>query len=255
MSYLAACLTVVVAVIAAAAASWVIGRTLSVSARARQHEVGSPVFLQVGVMLSVLLAFVFSETWGQYNTAAESINGECGALHGAAMLAGALPAGQGAPLTRAIATYAGTVVNTEWPMMGRGLESPRAVEEIRGVLQLASHLNVTQPVEVSNQSQILALLTVAHADRETRIFQMTQGLPAAMWTVLVAISLVLIGFVLFAGLERPGHMVLAGAFTGCTVLVLVLMKMLDYPFQGALALGDDDFVKMLRQVSAIAAGG
>jgi len=255
VSYLAACLTVLVSVIAAAAASWIIGRSLSVPARARQHEVGSPVFLQVGVMLSVLLAFVFSETWGQYNTAAEAINGECGALHGAAMLAASLPDGQGAPLTRAIAVYARTVVEEEWPMMGRGAESPKAVEEIRGVLRLASGLDVTAPVAVSNQSQILSLLALAHADRETRIFQMTQGLPAPMWTVLITISLVLIAFVLFAGLERPGHMVLAGAFTGCTVLVLVLMKMLDYPFKGALALGDADFVKTLREVSALAGGG
>jgi len=255
MSYLAACLTVVASVIAAAGASWLIGRSMSVAARARQHEVGSPVFLQVGVMLSVLLAFVFSETWGQYNTAAEAINGECGALHGAAMLASALPTGEGAPLTLAIATYAHTVVDEEWPMMGGRLESSKAVEEIRGVLRLASSLNVTQPVEVSNQSQILTLLTLAHADRETRIFQMTQGLPGAMWTVLIAISLVLIAFVLFAGLERPGHMVLASAFTGCTVLVLVLMKMLDYPFEGALALGDADFVKLLGEVSVLAHGG
>jgi hypothetical protein len=255
VSYFAALAVVLASVIAAAGGSWLVGRFMSVATRARQHEVGNPVFLQVGVMLSVLLAFVFSETWGQYNTAAEAINGECGALHGAAMLASALPAGQGEPVNRAIATYARTVVDTEWPMMAHRQRSVEASEDFRGILQLAANLNVTSPVATSNQSQILSLLALAHADRETRIFQMVQGLPAPMWAVLITISLVLIFFVLFAGLERPGHMVLAVAFTGCTVLVLVLMKMLDYPFEGALALGDADFVKMLGEVSMLVRGG
>jgi hypothetical protein len=206
-------------------------------------------------MLSVLLAFVFSETWSQYNAAAESINGECGALHGAALLADALPVGQGQPVVRAIAVYAATVVDTEWPMMAHRSRSPEAVREFGALMQAAARLNVIGPVEVSNQSEILSLLALAHADRETRTFQMTQGLPAPMWAVLIIISLVLIFFVLLAGLERPGHMVLACAFTGCTVLVLVLMKMLDYPFEGALAIGDADFVQMLREVSVMARGG
>jgi hypothetical protein len=255
MSYLTAFLVVFLSVSAAAAASWLISRTMSVTTRARQHEVGSPVFLQVGVMFSVLLAFVFSETWGEYNTAAQAINGECAALHGAAMLANAMPDRAGHPVTRAIATYATTVIHSEWAMMATRRESGQGVAQFQAILRQAANLNVTRSADAANQSQLLSLLATAHADRETRIFQMNQGLPTPMWAVLIVISLVLILFVLFAGVEKRGHMVLAGAFTGCTILVLVLMKMLDYPFEGALALGNDDFVKLLGRVSVLAAGG
>ncbi len=252
MTLLAAVLTVLAATLAAAAASWLVCRSMSVSQRARHHEVGSPVFLQVGVMLSVLLAFVFSETWSQYNAAAEAINGECGALHGAAMLARALPDHHGEPVERAIAAYAATVVRQEWPMMAARQISHTARADFEGVVQAAVNLVPTRNQDATVQSQILTLLSQAHTERETRTFQMVQGLPAPMWTVIIAISLVLVFFVLFAGLERQGHLVIACAFTGCTAMVLVLIQMLDYPFEGALALGDGDFIKVLNEVSALA---
>jgi uncharacterized membrane protein YidH (DUF202 family) len=254
MTYLAASLVVLASVLTAAAASLLIGRRVSVAARSRYHEIGHPVFLQIGVMLSVLLAFVFSEAWGEYNTAAQSINGECGALHGAAMLAAALPAAQGQPVVRAIADYAQTVVRSEWPAMAGGRESALASGEFRAAMDLAARLELSRPADLGIQNHVLSLLALAHADRETRIFQMTRGLPIPMWTVLILISLVLVLFVLFAGIEPPAHIALTTAFTGCTVLVLVLMRMLDYPFEGALALGDGDFIKTFGLVSALARG-
>ena len=65
--------------------------------------------------------------------------------------------------------------------------------------------------------------------------------------------MVLIISVLLAGVEsRIGHVVFAAGFTGCTVMVLVLVRMLDYPFEGALALANDDFVKVVAQVAVLA---
>jgi hypothetical protein len=244
MTYLVACLVVGLCAAAAALASLIVSRTVPMEMRRRHYEVGSQVFLQIGVMFAVLLAFVFSEVWGQYNTAAQAINGECGALHGAAMLANALPDGKGRPLNQAIATYAGTVIDKEWPLMARRQRSAEAVEDFRIAFDLAARLNPTQPGDAAIKSQVLTLLSLAHAERETRTFQVDLGLPLAMWIVLSLLALFLVSFVLFAS-----------AFTGCTVMVLVLVRMLDFPFEGALSLANTDFVKMLGEVSTMLAGG
>jgi len=119
MNYLVACLIVLGSTAAAAVASFLVCRLAPIETRRRHHEVGSVVFLQVGVMFAVLLAFVFSEVWGEYNTAAQAINGECGALHGASMLANALPGHVGRPVNQAIANYVRTVAEEEWPAMFR----------------------------------------------------------------------------------------------------------------------------------------
>jgi Protein of unknown function (DUF4239) len=251
MSYFAACLIVLLSTLAAAGASFVVARTISLEMRRRHHEVGSPVFQQIGIMFAVLLAFVFSEIWSQYNTAAEAINGECAALHGAAMLADSLAEGRGAPAERAIIDYGAAVVNTEWPAMARRMRSPAAVADFRAIIDQTARLDVNGPTEAAVKSQMLSLLAQAHAFRETRTFQINRALPAPLWFVLITISAVLVWFVLMAGLEGPGHMLFAAAFTFCTVMVLVLVRMLDFPFEGALTLSPADFVKMTNEVSAL----
>jgi hypothetical protein len=254
MTYLAACLVVILCAAGAAAASFVVGRTVAIDTRQRHHEVGFQIFLQLGVMFSVLLAFVFSEVWGEYNTAAQSINAECGALHGAAMLANALPNGAGRPVNRAILVYARTVVDQEWPQMAERRWSGQAAQDFRAALDVAARMQAPGPSEASIKSQVLVLLSQAHAARETRTFQITQCLPTAMWIVLIVLSLFLIGFVLCAGLEAPGRMIFASLFTGGTVMVLVLVRMLDFPFEGAMTLANADFVKTIAEVSSLVAG-
>jgi hypothetical protein len=255
MSYLTASLIVVIAAAAAAFASYIVSRLVSLEARRNHYAVGSQVFLQLGVMFAVLLAFVFSEVWAEYNTADQAINGECGALHGAAMLANALPDAAGKPVNRAIVVYAQTVVNKEWPLMAKRQRSPEAAQDFRVAFDLAARLHSTQPSDVAIQGQIVTLLAQAHGYRETRTFQIRRSLPMAMWLVLSALSMFLIGFVLFAGVEGPGHMIFASAFSGCTVMVLVLVRLLDFPFEGAVALSNGDFVKLLGEVSNMVAGG
>jgi hypothetical protein len=255
MSYFAACLIVIFSTLVAAGASNILRRRLQFETRRRHHDVGNPIFLQLGLLFAVLLAFVYSDVQTGYNAAAEAINGECGALHGAAMLANALPDKKGEPLERAILTYTKAIVVVEWPAMADRHRSSETAEALRAALELASHLDVTRPADVAVQSQILTLLVNAHARRETRIFQMSLGLPPIMWIVLISNALVLIWFVLLAGVESlAGQIMFAGAFTGCTVSILVLVRMLEHPFEGALTLSNDDFAKLLGEVTKLVAG-
>ena len=75
MTYLNASLIVLCAMAAATLASWFAGRLLPVDTRRRHHEVGGNVFSQVGTLIAVVLAFVFSAVWGDYRSAAQAING------------------------------------------------------------------------------------------------------------------------------------------------------------------------------------
>ena len=250
MTYLQAFAVVALSAALAAGAAWTVGRLTPVETRRRRHEVGAQVFCQVGLMISVLLAFVFSEVWGQYRTEALAINGECAALHGAAMLADAMPHGKGRPVNEAIATYARDVIDIEWPMLARRHRSPQAAEDMDMIFRVAAKLHATRPVEVTMQSQILSLLSQAHANREMRTFQIHQGTPPLVWVMLLSISLVLVGFIVFSGAEAPTHVILTALFAASMAIVLVLVRMLDYPFEGAMALPDLDFVKTLGQVSS-----
>jgi hypothetical protein len=113
-------------------------------------------------------------------------------------------------------------------------------------------LSIGQPNDAAIQSQILSLLTQAHAFRETRIFHANQGLPIIIWIVLSFYGLVLVVFVLFAGVQsRIGHLFFTAVFSASVVLVFVLVRMLDYPFEGALTLSNEDFVRTIGHVSSL----
>lgn len=70
MSYLVAVAIVVASALLGAGAPLLVRRRVSLEALRSHHEVGSYVFLQMGVVFAVLLAFVFSEVWIEHNSAA-----------------------------------------------------------------------------------------------------------------------------------------------------------------------------------------
>lgn len=59
-------------------------------------------------------------------------------------------------------------------------------------------------------------------------------------------------FVLFAGVEsRIGHLLFTSVFASSVVLLLILIRMLEYPFEGALALGNSNFVKTIERITRL----
>lgn len=255
MSYLAAALVVLLSASAAGFASYLVSRFVGLEIRRRYHDVGSVVFLQLGVIYAVLLAFVFSEVWGEYNAANQAISAECAGLHGSAVLARALSDGAGGPFERTVATYLHAVIGAEWPLMAqRRQASGEASEDMQAALDAAATVQTPMPRDAAIRDQVLSLLAGAHAQRETRLFQMTQGLPPMLWALLILYTGLLACFVLFASVESPAsHVLVASVFAGCTVLILVVIRMLDYPFEGALALQPTDFHGTLEKLSRLVA--
>jgi hypothetical protein len=118
MSYAAAVLTILIAGLAAVFAPILIQRRIEIDLRRPHHDVGSVVFLQLGVVFAVL-AFIFSEAWGQYNEAAQSIDLEVSAMHGVGMVAAKLRPAQASTILAAERAYLEAVAHKEWPVMAR----------------------------------------------------------------------------------------------------------------------------------------
>ena len=96
MSYLAAFAIILTAGVVAALATSLNQRHVDIELLRRNHDVGSVVFLQLGTVFAVFLAFAFSEVWSAYNETQLAIDQAVAAMHGAAMIAPTLsppPAG------------------------------------------------------------------------------------------------------------------------------------------------------------------
>jgi Protein of unknown function (DUF4239) len=171
------------------------------------------------------------------------------------MLANDLSDGEGKAFEQAILDYSRIVVSAEWEALSHRQPSVDAQNAFQKIVLAAGRLNPTRSTDSAIQSQLLSLISQAHAFRETRLFQANQGLPITNWVVLSFYSLLLVAFVLFAGIEsRVAHLFFTATFSTSVILVLIVVRMLDYPFEGALTLSNADFIKTIGLVSALVGG-
>src|SRR5215831_2600175 len=206
----------------------------------RYHEVGYAVFLQLGVIFAVLLAFVFNNVWSEYNVASQAVDSECGSLHGIAIL-------------NDLHAYLTTILDREWPDMQRRHESRAADARFQSLWQTVERVD-TDPADNQIRGQLLNLVATAHQSRETRLFQMTQSVPGLVWSVLIAFASALIGCMLvFAAEASLSKAVLVGVFTSALTLALLTVQILDFPFESALQLSSRDFSNTLEKVDRLIA--
>lgn len=254
MSLPVAILVVLFCTLVAGGVSYVVHHKVHFEVRRRHHEMGTTIFLQLGVIFAVLLAFVFSEVWSQYNSAGDSIQMECSALQGAAVLASALPPELGRPILDAELSYINGVIQDEWPQMfsSRG-EDLAVASKLTQLIRYAAQMKTEDPSVLGTRQQLVAALEEANSQRSERIFQIGSGVPSLLWCVLIGFGAVLAAFVTMAGVENKGALIsFSMTFAAAVAAILVLIHLLDYPFEGALALSPQPFLIALQKVAHIA---
>ncbi len=211
------------------------------------------VFLQLGVLFAVLLAFVFSEAYSEYGEAQQAIDLECAALHAASMIESTLPAPEAQAMLRLEAAYVRDVIEDDWgEMRDHHRGSRKAVQTLTELVQMAARLPLADAGDAPVKAQLLEVLSTAHAEREVRLYQAQNGLPTILWVVLIGFGLVLMVFVAFSSVERYIWLTLFGlTFAVCVSAILALVGLLNYPFQGALALTPSDFAERLTDIMAL----
>jgi hypothetical protein len=254
MSYAAALAIILAASLAAAAATILAQRRVDLDLRRRSHDVGSVVFLQLGTVFAVFLAFAFSQVWSEYNETQIAIDQEVSALHGAAIIASTLPPPADTAILSAQRAYIESVVGQEWPVMAaRRAADPGTSGKFVALLREAVNLRLTDPDDRDKKSSILALLAEAHVHRETRLYEAGAGAPAALWSVLIAFTIMMTLFVSLSQIQSERVAVaISACFAAGLVSILVIARLLDYPFEGATALGPADFVALIGKISDLA---
>jgi hypothetical protein len=251
MTYAAAISIILISGIVAAFITGLLHRLIEFDLRRHHHDVGSVVFLQLGVVFAVLLAFVCNEVWSEYNEAEQAVDLEISAMHGVAMIAATLEPAQAKTILAAQEAYLESVVHREWPMIAQNragnLETRHKFEVL---LQDAARLRPTESDQQDTKAEILSLLEQAHSHRETRIFLAKKGIPVPLWWALIALTAMLSLFVSLSGIKyRITAVGMAACFTVGIVSILVVVQLLDYPFEGALALRPEGFIEVAGKVA------
>jgi len=129
----------------------------------RYHEVGYAVFLQLGVIFAVLLAFVFNNVWSNYDVASQAIDSECGSLHGVAILSDRLPSPARDAILNDLHAYLTIVIDQEWADMQRRNESRAADAKFQSLWHTVETVN-TDLADNQIRGQMLSLLKAVKQD-------------------------------------------------------------------------------------------
>jgi Protein of unknown function (DUF4239) len=150
-------------------------------------------------------------------------------------------------------------VNAEWRTMAEHRTGSTETErKLQDLVTTVAALKPLDPDTAGLRGHMLAMITQAHAQRERRIFEasVTSGIPGVLWTVLIAFSVVLVLCVSFSSIQyKATATVITAVFAAGIISILVVVRMLDYPFEGALALHAENFTVVLGKVTDLLASG
>jgi hypothetical protein len=256
MSFVDAFLLVIGSGLIAIGLGFAVRRLTSIETRRRHQPFATSIFLQLGVLFSVILAFVLSNAIGDHNVAEQAVAQERAALHGFAMVASALPPDQARLLMGIETSYIRQVIGREWPMMRRFRRGDDATElALSQLVQTVARLSQDNPRNPVALAQMLALLNEVHQQATIRLVAAKGSLPAALWVVLIAFSLLLIVLGTLNDLEQYVALLLFPTSLAVSIsALLVFVALLQYPFEGALAISSEAYTETLAKIIALDRG-
>jgi hypothetical protein len=243
-------LTVGAAVLLAVGGFVWVQRRVHVSVREPQNDIAGFVYAVLGVQYAVVLAFCVIVVWQEFDAARLVVESEAGALTDVYGLAQNFPEPQRQRTQEAARSYARLVVEEEWPLLANGQESRRAsdlLQEIRGSIH---SLEPKTPKEQVLYDHGLIRSRDLLDNRRLRLYYSRQGIPTALWMVLVPGGVITITFTYFFGLRNTrAHALMIALLTMIIVGTIFLIRALDFPFTGDVRVEPDSFKEALRMIS------
>jgi Protein of unknown function (DUF4239) len=236
-----------VPVLVAVSGLYLVQRLVPSALREEHNNVAGFIYSVVGVAYAVLLAFVVIVVWQEYETARDTVETEANELAGVYFLADRFPEPDRERVQALARSYARTVVEEEWPMMGRGETSERA-----GTLLRDLRFNLQDVDASTSAGQVLydQGLTRVHEvsdARRLRLLEATQGLPGILWVVLLGGGVVTVSFTYLFGLKNNwAHALMVAALTLVITGILFTIGSLEYPFAGQAQISPYAFEEVLR---------
>ena len=216
----------------------------------QNHDVTGVVFGLIGILYSLVLAFVVIAVWEDYEQIDNDVDKEASKLHVIMSHASELPDSMGNKINAAIKNYLEIVVNKEWSAM----EANEVNELTSNALQYVR--NVTFTAEgLSQKNQVIVRLI--HDDitdvtdlRQERLTRNHSHVPGLVWMVLIVGSIITITFSYFFYVEPFWLRIVTGVFlTGMIALCLFLVFMLDHPFIGSSKVSSAPFQALLKEIN------
>jgi HAMP domain-containing protein len=204
----------------------------------------SPFMLVLGFMVVVL--------WGQLNEAQKAIERESVALGDIAALVDTLPPSIGQPVRDEVVAYAQAAA-AEWPSLGQGQPSDQAVAAFHSLRDAVLLLprQVTGSADVSLSDKAVDQMLAAQGFRSDRMSAATTDIQGVLWLVLIVGTILYIAYVALTDTgPLRSRMVMMFLAVAVVALILMLISMLDNPFNGDVQADSAPFTNLVRDLTS-----
>ncbi len=197
------------------------------------HDVTDPLSQVVAVMFAMLLGFMISNAMQRFETARSTVQQEAASLANIFNYAGAFQETEKKELRKLCIRYADQIVHEEWPLLSRRNVSVSTIKTYRTIWEkCVGYKPISQQESNVHQAALAALVDMSDA-RRLRIEALHNGLPPALWVVLLVGGLSTIIFTYFFGAQNAKLQIIMTAMVTFVIsLNIYLLFTFDDPFEG-----------------------
>lgn len=223
---------------------------LKTLAKEGHNDIVGFIFAAIGVLYGVLLGFVVSDVWGNFDTAERSTAQESSILLATYQDAYAFPEPVRQIAQERLLAYAHAVVDDEWSTMANGEASPRAAHALQALFRDYRNLKPSTSWQTSMYAESFTRLNDLTEARALRIVSSNAGLPGVFWLLLIFGGLLTSAFGGLFYIEHVRVQVgLAAALAALLAATLFLILVLDHPFAGSVHVTPDNFVQAISSMT------
>jgi len=218
---------------------WLVRRRVVIASLEAHTEVAGFVYAVVGVVYSVLLAFVVVAVWQEHSDALRDAEAESSALIDLSRTAGAFSPDDAQRVRTALLIYADTALDEGWTSLAAGsIQEPAAMSDAAEGLWQAYLLVTPEGARGSAVfGQSLSNIDTARDARRRMHGAAIGSLPPVLWAVLLVAGMLTVGFTFLFGVRSARAQAVMTTFLAATIgLELLLIVALDNPFSGDAAL-------------------
>ncbi len=198
---------------------------------------------------AVVIAFMLSDVWGNYQAAQTNAEVEANALLSLYRVAVALPPQARDEMQSLGRRYAETMVREEWPAMLRGDLSPAGFQITSDLWKVLMATQTRNAVEATAFGSAVSDLTNLVEHRHIRLLQSHSKLPGIFWIVLIVGGVLTVLYTcLFDVEEFRMHVVQVIGVAFIVSLILVTIADVDGPFGGAVRILPAGFEMALQSM-------
>jgi hypothetical protein len=222
---------------------FIVTRTYDAPKRKEANDFTGAVVAVIGTTYAVILAFMLSGVWNQFQQAQNNEEQEANSLVNVWRIASQLPV-PGAQEAQALCLkYADNAIHKEWPaLLDAKPLPPENADIINQLWKFAGQIQAHSGNDSIAAYQMMEELRMLTEYRRVRVMQSREALPGMLWAVLIAGGIITVAAACFFGVPSFHFHVLQVAVLSFLIsLVLVAIADIDRPYQGGVTVQPEGF--------------